>query len=202
MKFVAFDAAYVTALCSGDQATEQHFQVYFSELIRLKLRSRFINWSEIEDIEQETFLRALKLVCREGALRQAERLGALVNSICNHVLSEHYRARGREEELEEEKAVVLADARPGALDHLLTAETKNLVRDILDDLSDRNRKILSAIFLEDLDKDAICAQMKVDRAYLRVLLHRAKRTFRQKYDRQLSAEPARTELTHGSRGRS
>ena len=99
-------------------------------------------------------MRAFKLVCHQRALRQAERLRALINSICNHVLSERYRARKKVEELEEEKAAVLCDTRPGVLDELLTGETQRLVRDVLDDLPHRERLILEAIFLEERDKDA------------------------------------------------
>jgi len=200
VKFVAFDAAYVASLCSGDRGTEQHFQSYFSELIRLKLRSRFLSPAEIDDIEQETFVRAFKLVCHQRALRQAERLGALINSICNHVLSERYRAQKKVEELEEEKAAVLCDTRPGVLDELLTGETQRLVRDVLDDLPHRDRLILEAIFLEERDKDAVCEQMKVDRAYLRVLLHRAKQAFRSGYDERRRSEPESAEIPRGRRG--
>jgi RNA polymerase sigma-70 factor (ECF subfamily) len=65
----------------------------------------------------------------------------------------------------------------------VTQETQQQVRQILDQLEKRDREILTAIFLEERDKDDICRQFGVDRDYLRVLLYRAKAQFRQKFER-------------------
>ena len=47
----------------------------------------------------------------------------------------------------------------------------------------QRRELLSWLFFEERDKDAICRQLKIDRNYLRVLLHRAKARFRQEFER-------------------
>jgi RNA polymerase sigma-70 factor, ECF subfamily len=44
----------------------------------------------------------------------------------------------------------------------------------LSELSGKDRTILRMVFLEDVDKDEVCAAMRVNRGYLRVLLHRAR----------------------------
>ena len=93
MEFFAFDASYIERLRSGDAHIEAHFVSYFSELIRLKLRSRLNSKEAIEDVRQETFVRVLVLLRGEGGLRQPDRLGPFVNSVCNHVLLEHYRSQ-------------------------------------------------------------------------------------------------------------
>ena len=93
MEFFAFDASYVEKLRSGDTHIEGHFVSYFSELIRLKLRSRLNSREAIEDVRQETFMRVLALLRAEEGLRQPDRLGPFVNSVCNHVLLEHYRSQ-------------------------------------------------------------------------------------------------------------
>ena len=93
LEFFAFDASYVERLRSGDAHIEGHFVNYFSELIRLKLRSRLNSREAIEDVRQETFMRVLALLRGEGGLRQPDRLGPFVNSVCNHVLQEHYRSK-------------------------------------------------------------------------------------------------------------
>jgi RNA polymerase sigma-70 factor (ECF subfamily) len=43
---------------------------------------------------------------------------------------------------------------------------------------------LRAVFLEERDKDEVCTELGVDRDYLRVLLHRAKASFRAVYSKQ------------------
>jgi RNA polymerase sigma-70 factor (ECF subfamily) len=183
--FVTFDASYVSKLRAGDAPTEQHFITYFSELILLKLRPRLRRPEQIEDVKQETFSRTLSLIRSEGGLRNAERLGPLVNSICNNVLMEQYRSSGRVEVLEDEAAEQLVETRPNALSVVISDDTRKLVRRVLDGLSERDRGLLRAVFLEERDKDEVCTELGVDRDYLRVLLHRAKSSFRVMYSKRV-----------------
>ncbi|HEY0263109.1 MAG TPA: sigma-70 family RNA polymerase sigma factor [Granulicella sp.] len=182
VNFDTFDAGYVERLRCGDEATEAHFVRYFSDLILLKLRSRLRSPEAIEDVRQETFVRALALIRSDKGIRQAERLGPLVNSICNNVLFEQYRSDGRADPLEEETAASLIGYTPDALSSLITSETQLHVRSVLDTLNDRDRTLLRALFLEEKDKDALCREMGVNREYIRVLLHRAKHSFRKAYN--------------------
>ena len=46
---------------------------------------------------------------------------------------------------------------------------------------ERDRFLLKAVFLEQRDRDEVCREFGVDREYLRVLLHRAKREFKTEY---------------------
>jgi RNA polymerase sigma-70 factor (ECF subfamily) len=188
VNFVTFDASYVSKLRAGDELTEQHFVTYFSELMLLKLRPRLRRPEQIEDVKQETFSRALSLIRSEGGLRHAERLGPLVNSICNNVLMEQYRLSGRIQELEDETAERLVETRPNALSVVISNDARDLVRHVLDGLKERDRRLLQAVFLEERDKDEVCAKLGVDRDYLRVLLHRAKSSFRVMYSRRVNAK--------------
>jgi RNA polymerase sigma-70 factor (ECF subfamily) len=188
VNFVTFDASYVSKLRAGDAPTEQHFIAYFSELMLLKLRPRLRMPEQIEDVKQETFSRALSLIRSEGGLRHAERLGPLVNSICNNVLMEQYRTSGRAEALEDEVAERLVEATPDALSKVISDDTRDLVRNVLAGMNERDRSLLRAVFLEERDKDEVCAELGVDRDYLRVLLHRAKGSFRVVYSKRVNAK--------------
>lgn len=189
MNFVTFDASYVSKLRAGDAPTEQHFVAYFSELILLKLRPRLRKPEQIEDVKQETFSRTLSLIRSEGGLRNAERLGPLVNSICNNVLMEQYRNSSRDEALEDEAAEQLAETKPNALSMVISSDTRDQVKRILNKLNEKDRSLLRAVFLEERDKDEVCIELGVDRDYLRVLLHRAKASFRAVYSKQAGASP-------------
>ena len=57
----------------------------------------------------------------------------------------------------------------------------NELREILDQLAERDRRLLRDVFLEERDKDEVCRDFGVDREYLRVLLHRAKQSFKSSY---------------------
>ena len=177
LQFIAFDAGYLERLQRGDVRTEGHFAAYFGELIKLKLRSRVSSPETLEDVRQETFVRVLTLV-RANEIRDPERLGALVNSVCNNVLLEHYRAKGRGaaniDEMPEEHFVATEATGAG----LESREAQLLVRKILSDLPERDRRLLQLVLLEERDKDAVCAELGLSRDYLRVLVHRAKRSFK------------------------
>jgi RNA polymerase sigma-70 factor, ECF subfamily len=179
VEFYAFDAPYLEKLQSGDPRTEEHFVRYFRELIQLKLRSRLNSKEAIEDVEQETFVRVFAALRSEKGLRQAERLGAYVNSVCNNVLLEHYRGQRRTQPVEDDDpAAVLVEPGPDAFDLLMNKDRERAVREILDKLSDRDRTLLRHVILEERDKDEVCREFGVDRQYLRVLLHRAKQSFK------------------------
>ena len=161
-----------------------HFASYFGELIQLKLRSRVESREVADDLRQETFTRVLGALRAEGGLHHAERLGAFVNSVCNNVLFEHYRSRGRTESLEShEEHHPFASQAPDALTCVVSQDEARVVRRILAKLGVRDRALLKAIFLEERDKDDVCQEFGVGREYLRVLLHRAKQAFRSVYVR-------------------
>jgi RNA polymerase sigma-70 factor (ECF subfamily) len=178
LEFQAFDTGYLDKLRSSDEATELHFAKYFGELITLKLRSRLQSPEAIEDVKQETFLRFFNLLRKEDGVRQAERLGALVNSICNHVLFEYYRTGKRTEPLDDMAAASLLDKQVDALGHVISIETRADVHEVLKGLAERDRKVLRSLFVEERDKDAVCREMGISRQYIRVLVHRAKKAFR------------------------
>jgi len=175
-----FDEAYFRRLRDRDPLTESHFVAYFSELLQIKLRSRFISAPTIEDIKQETFVRVLKALRTDSGIREPERLGAYVNSVCNNVLMEFYRSSSRTEQADEN----LPDPPDRTIDlegFLVTQQTCEQVRRILRQLPTKDKRLLRALFLEEKDKDEICREFGVDREYFRVLLHRAKQNFRAVY---------------------
>jgi RNA polymerase sigma-70 factor, ECF subfamily len=179
LQFVAFDASYLEKLKLGDARTEEHFVTYFSELIRLKLRSRLNSKEAIEDVRQETFVRVFSILRSETGLRQPDRLGAFVNSVCNNVLLEQYRSnRKGESTIDDEPETIFVTPEPDALSLLETKDTERIVRQILNELTERDRHLLRSVLLEERDKDEVCAEFGISREYLRVLVHRAKQSFK------------------------
>ena len=181
LQFHTFDATYIDNLRSGDLPTQTHFVGYFTELLHLKLRSRLQSREAIEDIRQETFARVLTTIRKEGALRQPDRLGAFVNTVCNNVLLEHYRSSSRSQSLDEEGQPEIPAIGTDALGIVMTRQLKGKVREILLEMPDRDRALLKAVFLDEKDRDEVCREFSVDREYLRVLVFRAKQEFKTEY---------------------
>lgn len=170
---------------------------YFSELIQLKLRSRLNSPQAIEDVRQETFARVFAAL-RGGKIRQPDRLGAFVNSMCNNVLLEHYRSSSRQDSLDDEEQPEIPDAKVDVLGAVANKQMAEKVREILEEMPERDRRLLREVFLEERDKDDVCNDFGVDREYLRVLLHRAKQVFKSMYLRNVESRPP-GELVGGKR---
>jgi RNA polymerase sigma-70 factor (ECF subfamily) len=193
VEFFSFDSQYLERLRAGDAATEQHFVAYFEQLLRIKLRSRVLPSDKVEVLRQETFIRVIASVRKDG-VRQPERFGAFVNSICNNVLLEHYRSSGRSQPMDDshleipDKVLDLEGA-------LYSKESAKHVRQILDEMPKRDRDLLRALFFDEKEKDAICAELGVNRDYLRVLLLRAKDKFKVLYKKsEIGIAPRATGL--------
>lgn len=180
-----FDEEYLRRLTACEPLTEMHFVTYFGDLLTVKLRSRLRHGDLVEDARQETLLRVLNTIRTKG-ITTPHALGAYVNSVCNNVLFEMYRA--------ESKAPTLTDELPDVPSkessiesRLVDSQSRAQVRRVLAELPRKDRDILHQLFFEERDKDAVCRQYGVDREYLRVLVHRAKLRFRAGFSRAQGA---------------
>lgn len=176
-----FDKEYVDRLRAGDARTEEHFVAYFGQLLRILLRARMLPPDRVEDLTQETFRRVLAKLRQEGAVRQPERFGAFVNSICKNALHEQERVGRRTEPLDGGH-FELPDKLPDAHAEMVTRESRAQVRRILSGMPRKDCDLLREIFFLEKDKDEICRERGVDREYLRVLVHRAKSRFRAEFE--------------------
>ena len=181
MDFFAFDEAYVERLRNGDPATEHHFFVYFEKLLQIKLRARAIRSDNVQDLKQDTFIRVIAALRKKGGVRQPERIGAFVTSICKNVLLEYYRTLRRNHQMDETHQEI-PDKVLDLEGVMVSKQSSECVRKILSALPARDRELLRAVFLEEKDKDAVCREIGVDRDYLRVLLYRAKNKFKAAYE--------------------
>ena len=179
-----FDTQYVERLTAGDAATERHFTTYFGRLLRLKLRSRLRSATAIEDVTQETFLRVFTTLRRKGGLQSAGGLGAFVNTVCNNILFETYRAQTKQQQAVTEDDVPLEAPGRSIESTLIGEDERARVRQTIAELPAKDQELLRALFFEERDKDDICRALGVDRQYLRVLLHRARNRFRDVYVHQ------------------
>jgi len=183
VELYSFDDEFVRRLCAGDREAEDFFFRYFSGVLFSKLRRRVSLLDAIEDIIQETLLRALHAICSVEGLRDNRTLGSFVNSICSNVLREWFRKTGKQERKLEDYPQ-LADPRDGAEKRLMKMQERLRVHRVLDSLDPRDAEILRAVFISERDKDEVCRSFGISRDYLRVLLFRAKEKFRAVYDLQ------------------
>ena len=175
----SFDFEYVRRLRDGDPETERHFVAYFCELLLIKLRARLRDSQLIEDLRQEVMLRVLTALKSKNCLQSPEKLGSYVNSVCNNLLFEMYRRNSRQRPVELDERFDAPDERASVESEMVTEERRRQVRTVLAELPAKDREVLRMVFYEGIDRDEICRSLRVEREYLRVLVHRAKARFRE-----------------------
>jgi DNA-directed RNA polymerase specialized sigma24 family protein len=183
MDLFAFDDEYVRRLRDGDPETVQHYLDYFKLPLTHKLRRRrALQIDDIKDIIQSTHLKVFQQLHSKEGIRDSHAFGALVHTTCTHVAQEYERKHRQTFELKDE----FVSRDEDALRELITKETKLRVRRVLQSLAagkdKRDAEILRDLYIKELEKDEICRKHGVDRNYLRVLIHRALKKFREEYD--------------------
>jgi len=173
-----FDAGYVARLRSGDIETEHHFEAYFSNVIWLKLRNRVRARHLIDEIRQETFTRVINFLKSGKTIHYPERFGAFVLSVCHNVMLEVLRSESQQLRPPGHLGEPLDERVRFDVD-VVTEERKQMVREVLSEMSVKDSDLLRMVFLEEGDRSAISKHFSVDNDYLRVLLHRAKERFRE-----------------------
>lgn len=179
-KVVAFDRAYVERLRNGDPATEHHFFVYFERFLNLKLRARAVPSDIVETLKQEMLIRVITALRRGGEVREPERFGPFVNSVCNQVLLEYSRAVAKNH-TPEEAHVEIPERVPDLEAARVGKQSAKHGRQIVNEMPPRQGDMLRGISLEERGKGSVRRESGGDRAYLRVLLDRAKDKFRSLY---------------------
>jgi RNA polymerase sigma factor (sigma-70 family) len=174
-----FTAAYVDCLRAGVAETQAHFFSYFSRLILIKTRTR--GCCHPEDIQQETFRRVWAALGSPEGLRDPACLGAFVSRLCSHVISEHFRDHGRHPEASDLEYEPTDACGPNPEEQLVKSQQQERVHRTLQKLRPRDRRVLSALFLNDEERDALRRELRLTQEALRILLVRARARFRAAY---------------------
>ncbi len=134
---------------------------------------------DVDDIVQETLARYL-VALREEKIRDPAAAGAFLNGICRNVISEYRRRNMRVEPMPD---VVPEPPRQGIAEADLF-ELRQAIARGLEQLSERDRRILRAFYLEEKSKEEILKQTGMTDENFRVVLCRAKERFRAIYVEQ------------------
>jgi len=177
IRSLLFNDTYLRGLRERDQSTENHLVSYFSRPVQLKLQARLRSPELVKDARQETFLRVLTYFRTGKTLDNPASLPGFIHTVCHNVALELLRGYTRHDQLME-NAPEPPDLSPDPEDLMVTAERKEIVRRLLGELAEKDRELLRRVLLEEEDKDAVCREFRVDRSYLRVLLHRARLRFK------------------------
>lgn len=169
-----FNAEYLQRLRDHDPIIEAHFCSYFRPRLKLKLGGRGLQPSDVLDIIQDTFVRALKAV-RDNAIEAPNAFGGYVSSICEFVLFEKYRDRSRWHV--DVDSINILDEEENLERRVYVKQRRKQAEKILGDLRLNDRNLLRAKLFDELDNEEICASFGITPENLRVRLHRATKRF-------------------------
>jgi RNA polymerase sigma-70 factor (ECF subfamily) len=134
---------------------------------------------DVDDIVQETLSRFL-VATREEKIHNPTAVGAFVNGICRNVISEYRRRNMRDEPMPE----VVPEPPGRAIPEADLFELRQAIAQGLEQLSERDRRILRGFYLEEKSKEEILKETGMTDENLRVVLCRAKERFRAIYVEQ------------------
>lgn len=145
--------------------------------VRALARSLLADEAEVDDVVQETWVRAL-----ESGPRRAEALGAWLRTVTRNLAFK--RARGRERRLSREREVARGE-RVASTAELVERESslKGVVGCVLA-LPEHYREVVLLRYFEDLPPRKIAARLDVPVTTVRMRLFRAHRQLREALDRE------------------
>jgi len=136
-----------------------------------------------DDVLQETFRIAIEKI-RNGEVRDPERLPGFICAVArNQALAA--RRRNAQTPLE---VTAEPSGGPHQLDAMIDRETAAVVRRLLRELTpERDREILFRFYLDEQEKDRICADLNLTSLQFNRVLYRARERFRELWDRRMKA---------------
>jgi RNA polymerase sigma-70 factor, ECF subfamily len=178
----SIDAGLVSRIRAGERSAEDELVRRFSRGVSIIIGQSVAD-PAAADVYQETFRLALVKV-RAGEVRDPERLGGFIAGIARSLVIEHFRAAARFKGRHEgEPDRQLPSPEPSQLDRLLRKERAALARLVLSELpSDRDRKILYRFYIEDDEKEDICADLGIGALHFNHVISRARQRYKKIYE--------------------
>lgn len=155
---------------------EELYQL-FSRGIRFYL-CRQLGPQELDDKVHDTFVVVVQAI-RRGELREPERLMGFVRTIVRRQVAAHIDrvVHNRREQAEFDSTVRVPDPRGNPEETAMFHQRIGLIRQVLGELSERDREILTRFYIDEQSQDQICSEMGLTETQFRLLKSRAKARF-------------------------
>ena len=168
-------------IARGDLAAESELVERFRPGLVAMLSHRLRHRHLAEDACQETLRIAIENL-RAGSLREPARLAGYVCGIAANLARKEYRRARR-------AAAHAVEAAGGSRDcpaesDMLIKERSRAIRQVLNELSTRDREVLTEFYLREGDKSEICRRFRLSADQFDVIKFRALRRFERLWSRR------------------
>jgi RNA polymerase sigma-70 factor (ECF subfamily) len=172
----------VSRIIKGDARAEEELINRYAEVISIIIGQKIQRRDVIEDISQDVFKIAIGKI-RNGDVRDPERLSGFICGIARTRALEHFRkVKYLSNQGEVAEAELITDSSPNQLERLCSEERDQIVRRVIDGLKiKRDREIIYRYYINEEDKDKICADMHLTRAQFNNVVSRALQRYKDLY---------------------
>ena len=181
----------VESVRKGEQSGLEELYRLFSRGIRFYL-CRQLGVQELDDKVHDTFLIVTKAIQR-GELREPERLLGFIRTVVRRQVAAHIdrMVHIRKDRLDIDSGMLVADLCHDPEEKAIITERTQLVREVLDGISNRDREILTRFYLHEQGQEKICREMRLTETQFRLLKSRAKSRFGELGKRRLQSQGLR-----------
>ena len=162
---------------SGETDGMEELYALFSKGIRFYL-CRQLGPQELDDKVHDTFVVVVQAI-RRGELREPERLMGFVRTIVRRLVAAHidHVVHSRRDHLDLEATIRIADPAENPEETAMFRQRAEMIGRVLDELTPRDREILTRFYLREQGQDQICSEMELTDTQFRLLKSRAKARF-------------------------
>jgi len=173
----------------GDASGMEDLYRIFGRGIRFYL-CRQLGPQELDDKIHDTFLIVVQAI-RRGEIREPDRLMGFVRTVVRRQVAAHidHMVHNRREQINLDVSVRVADRRRNPEQSAAFRQKTQFMLDILRQLSERDRAILTRFYLHEESQEQICAEMSLTETQFRLLKSRAKARFGDLGRKQLQQKP-------------
>ena len=167
----------VTRLQQGEPKAMEELYAMFSNGVRYYL-CRQLGPEELDDRLHDAFLIVVDSI-RAGELRDPRRLMGFIRTVVKRMVAATIdkQIAARREYLDEDKSSNVSDSRATPEGALLFQQQTSIVREVLQEMSERDRQILTRFYVEEQTPQVICEDMALTMTQFRLLKSRAKNRF-------------------------
>ncbi len=192
----------VGRIYSGETDGMEELYVLFSKGIRFYL-CRQLGPQELDDKVHDTFVVVVQAI-RRGELREPERLMGFVRTIVRRLVAAHIDrvVHTRRDHLDLESTMRIADPAENPEQTAMLQQRAEMIGRVLDELTPRDREILTRFYLREQGQDQICSEMALTDTQFRLLKSRAKARFGELGKKKLAHSSLSTIFVRTSSGAS
>jgi RNA polymerase sigma-70 factor, ECF subfamily len=161
----------------GDESGMEDLYGLFARGIRFYL-CRQLGVQELDDKVHDTFLIVVQAI-RRGDLREPDRLMGFVRTVVRRQVAAHIDqvVHSRRDELHLDVGVRVVDGRRNPEQNMAFQQKVDFMLEILNQLSKRDREILTRFYLHEETQEEICKGMNLTETQFRLLKSRSKARF-------------------------